>query len=202
MPPAPVVGNLVFSEGAAGWMPKVLPHGLHEAPGDEAPVPGQAGATPEPPHYRFVPNAGALLADMIACPGKYVIPEDLPDPIREAARKEEKKTARAAEEERIAGIAERLRALYARMQSQEPEAFAGFLRHVNEEREKFRALPLFKSRSSTLKKLLLGSFDAEEGRVKLFVQYFNDEDCPLPEVTACIGSTPEADIKRALDRLK
>ena len=50
LPPAPVVSNLVFSEDAVGWMPKLLPHGLHEAPGDEAPAPDPAGA-PAAPHY-------------------------------------------------------------------------------------------------------------------------------------------------------
>jgi amino acid transporter len=61
LPPAPVVGNLVFSEDAAGWMPKLIPHGLREVPGE-----GSAALTEEhggaaAPHYGFVPNAGALL---------------------------------------------------------------------------------------------------------------------------------------------
>src|SRR6202521_1959677 len=63
LPPAPVVGHLVFSEDAVGWMPKLLPHGLREVPGDASPALTQepAGSTPAP-HYGFVPKAGALLA--------------------------------------------------------------------------------------------------------------------------------------------
>src|ERR1700730_15332094 len=34
LPPAPVVGNLVFSEDAAGWMPKLIPLELREVAGE------------------------------------------------------------------------------------------------------------------------------------------------------------------------
>jgi amino acid transporter len=63
LPPAPVVSNLVFSEDAVGWMPKLIPHRLREVPGDASPALTQepTGATAAP-HYGFVPNAGALLA--------------------------------------------------------------------------------------------------------------------------------------------
>jgi amino acid transporter len=51
LPPAPLVGNLVFNEDAVGWMPRLIPNGLREVPAERAPS----------PHYRFAPNAGALL---------------------------------------------------------------------------------------------------------------------------------------------
>ncbi len=51
LPPAPLVRNLVFNEDAVGWMPRLIPNGLREMPAEGAP----------PPHYSFVPNAGALL---------------------------------------------------------------------------------------------------------------------------------------------
>jgi len=51
LPPAPLVSNLVFNEDAVGWMPRLIPNGLREAPAEGAPA----------PHYGFVPNAGALL---------------------------------------------------------------------------------------------------------------------------------------------
>jgi amino acid transporter len=62
LPPAPLIGNLVFSEDAVGWMPKAIPHGLRQVPGESSPALAQepAGA-PAPPHYGFVPEAGALL---------------------------------------------------------------------------------------------------------------------------------------------
>jgi amino acid transporter len=63
LPPAPVVGNLVFSDDAAGWMPRLIPHGLREVP-DAAPpalTEEPAGAAAAP-HYGFVPHPGALLA--------------------------------------------------------------------------------------------------------------------------------------------
>jgi amino acid transporter len=63
LPPAPVVSNLVFNDDAVGWMPKLIPRWLHEVPASEPlsaalnEKPGEA----TPPHYGFVPNAGALL---------------------------------------------------------------------------------------------------------------------------------------------
>jgi amino acid transporter len=62
LPPAPVVSNLVFNEDAVGWMPKLIPRWLHEVPGEGSPALNQEPpATTAPPHYGFVPNAGALL---------------------------------------------------------------------------------------------------------------------------------------------
>src|SRR5882757_6499498 len=63
LPPAPIVGNLVFNEDAVGWMPKLLPHWLREVPGEGSPALSEeasAGAT-APPHYGFIPNPGMLL---------------------------------------------------------------------------------------------------------------------------------------------
>lgn len=63
LPPAPIVGNLVFNEDAVGWMPKLIPRWMHEVPGEGAAGLEEkaASATKEPPHYGFVPSAGALL---------------------------------------------------------------------------------------------------------------------------------------------
>jgi len=61
LPPAPVVGNLVFTDDAAGWMPALIPRSLREVPpATPTGVPAPAGAT-EAPHYAFAPNAGMLL---------------------------------------------------------------------------------------------------------------------------------------------
>src|SRR3954467_4464360 len=46
LPPPPVVGNLVFTDDAAGWMPRLIPAWLRHS-GNDA--------------YRFAPNPGALL---------------------------------------------------------------------------------------------------------------------------------------------
>src|SRR4051794_34553666 len=46
LPPAPVVANLVFTDDAAGWMPRLIPAWLRHA-GNDA--------------YRFAPDSGALL---------------------------------------------------------------------------------------------------------------------------------------------
>jgi amino acid transporter len=63
LPPAPVVSNLIFTDDAVGWMPRLIPHSLREvapegstAPSDTAPPAGK-----EPPHYTFVPNVGMLI---------------------------------------------------------------------------------------------------------------------------------------------
>ena len=63
LPPAPIVGNLVFNEDAVGWMPKLMPRWLHQVPGEGSPALDETAvsATKEPPHYGFVPSAGALL---------------------------------------------------------------------------------------------------------------------------------------------
>jgi amino acid transporter len=64
LPPTPIVGNLVFNEDAVGWMPRLIPHWLHEVPseGSSPALVEEAGsAAKPPPHYGFVPNAGALL---------------------------------------------------------------------------------------------------------------------------------------------
>ena len=63
LPPAPVVSNLVFNQDAVGWMPRLMPHWLHEVPGEGAPALNEAAPSgaKEPPHYGFVPRAGALL---------------------------------------------------------------------------------------------------------------------------------------------
>jgi amino acid transporter len=49
LPPAPVVSNLIFTDDAVGWMPRLIPHSLCAV---------AAGGSP---HFAFVPNAGALL---------------------------------------------------------------------------------------------------------------------------------------------
>jgi hypothetical protein len=60
-----VIGNLVFTDDAAGWMPKLLPHSLREVAAAGSPALSEnasSSSTPnEPPHYAFVPNAGWLL---------------------------------------------------------------------------------------------------------------------------------------------
>src|SRR5258706_2523625 len=64
LPPAPIVGNLVFNEDAVGWMPRLMPHWLREVPseGSSPALAEEAGsAAKQPPHYGFLPNAGALL---------------------------------------------------------------------------------------------------------------------------------------------
>src|SRR5207247_6319461 len=44
LPPAPLVGNLVFNEDAVGWMPRLIPNRLRAMPAEGAP----------PPHYSFL----------------------------------------------------------------------------------------------------------------------------------------------------
>jgi hypothetical protein len=64
LPPAPIVGNLVFNEDAVGWMPRLIPHWLREVPSEgssPALVEESSAAAKQPPHYGFVPSAGALL---------------------------------------------------------------------------------------------------------------------------------------------
>jgi amino acid transporter len=63
LPPAPVVGNLVFNQDAVGWMPRLIPSWLREVPGEASPALTETptSAAKNPPHYGFVPNAGALL---------------------------------------------------------------------------------------------------------------------------------------------
>jgi amino acid transporter len=64
LPPAPIVGNLVFNEDAVGWMPRLMPHWLREVPSEgssPALVEESGSAAKQPPHYGFLPNAGALL---------------------------------------------------------------------------------------------------------------------------------------------
>jgi len=63
LPPAPVVSNLVFSDDAVCWMPKLIPHSLRERRAEEPSSPelNEKEAPANPPHYGFVPNAGALL---------------------------------------------------------------------------------------------------------------------------------------------
>jgi amino acid transporter len=63
LPPAPFVSNLVFNEDAVGWMPRLIPIWLREVPGEGSPALNEtaSAAAKTPPHYGFVPNAGALL---------------------------------------------------------------------------------------------------------------------------------------------
>ena len=60
LPPSPVVSHLVFNEDAVGWMPKLMPRWLREVPAERS-SPALNEKTDAAPHYRFVPNAGALL---------------------------------------------------------------------------------------------------------------------------------------------
>jgi len=144
-------------------------------------------------------SAGAMLADMLANPGKYVTPEDMPDLTKEATVKAKKKVARVAEDERIAGLAAQMQRLYTRMQEEEGETFAAFLSHVEEKRTAFTRLPMFQSRRPDLQRAMLGAYDEEKGRIRMFLDYFQEQDCPLPELMEWIGGTREADIKRALE---
>jgi amino acid transporter len=63
LPPAPIVSNLVFTDDASGWMPRLIPDALRPVAAEGSPAlsetPPPAGV--EPPHYAFVPNAGLLL---------------------------------------------------------------------------------------------------------------------------------------------
>ncbi|HEY3104284.1 MAG TPA: APC family permease [Pyrinomonadaceae bacterium] len=56
LPPAPAPANLLFNTDAVGWMPRLIPGAFSEV---------SAGASPEQtsaePHYRLVPNIGALI---------------------------------------------------------------------------------------------------------------------------------------------
>jgi amino acid transporter len=62
LPPAPFVSHLVFNEDAVGWMPRLIPQWLHEVPGEgSSPELNEKPNAANPPHYGFVPNAGALL---------------------------------------------------------------------------------------------------------------------------------------------
>ncbi len=72
LPPAPATRNLTFSEDAVGWMPRLIPNWLREAPVEKSAAPnqepnatnsssGDGAMNNNPPHYSFVPNAGALL---------------------------------------------------------------------------------------------------------------------------------------------
>jgi amino acid transporter len=57
LPPAPIVSNLVFTDDAVGWMPRLLPQSLEEIPR----APAAPAAAAEPVHYAFAPNVGMLL---------------------------------------------------------------------------------------------------------------------------------------------
>jgi amino acid transporter len=70
LPPAPVVSNLTFNEDAVGWMPRLLPQALREVEAEEsaaldetqrAPNDTASSAADVAPHYKFIPDAGALL---------------------------------------------------------------------------------------------------------------------------------------------
>ena len=63
LPPAPVVGNLVFTDDAVGWMPRLIPHSLRAVAAEGSPALSEtaSSATKEPPHFAFVPNAGMWL---------------------------------------------------------------------------------------------------------------------------------------------
>ncbi|MDQ6651551.1 MAG: APC family permease [Acidobacteriota bacterium] len=72
LPPAPIARNLTFSDDAVGWMARLIPNSLRETPAQESPAldqeantrntaPNDGATTVSAPHYRFVPNAGALL---------------------------------------------------------------------------------------------------------------------------------------------
>ncbi len=72
LPPAPVARNLTFSDDAVGWMPRIIPNDLRETGVAESPAlnqesntsntaPGEGTTSVTPPHYSFIPNAGALL---------------------------------------------------------------------------------------------------------------------------------------------
>ncbi|HEX7316327.1 MAG TPA: APC family permease [Pyrinomonadaceae bacterium] len=70
LPPAPSVANLTFNEDAAGWMPRIIPGALREVEAEESaaldetqrtPDGASSSATEVATHYKFIPNAGALL---------------------------------------------------------------------------------------------------------------------------------------------
>ena len=63
LPPAPVVSNLVFTDDAVGWMPRLIPHSLRGVAAEGSPALSEtaSSAAKEPPHFAFVPNAGMLL---------------------------------------------------------------------------------------------------------------------------------------------
>jgi amino acid transporter len=63
LPPAPFVSNLVFTDDAVGWMPKLIPHSLRQVEGQTSPALSETAAPTgtEPPHFAFAPNVGMLL---------------------------------------------------------------------------------------------------------------------------------------------
>ena len=65
LPPAPVVSNLIFTDDAVGWMPRLIPHSLRKVAAEGSPSLSETASSSSdpkvPPHFAFVPNVGALL---------------------------------------------------------------------------------------------------------------------------------------------
>jgi amino acid transporter len=65
LPPAPIVSNLVFTDDAVGWMPRLIPGSLREVAAEGSPALSESAsstsAPKEPSHFAFVPHVGALL---------------------------------------------------------------------------------------------------------------------------------------------
>lgn len=67
LPPAPSVSNLTFNEDAVGWMPRLVPGALRGVEAAESAALDETQKTPNnvvtevAPHYKLVPDAGALL---------------------------------------------------------------------------------------------------------------------------------------------
>ena len=47
LPPAPVVSNLIFTDDAVGWMPRLIPHSLREVAAEGSPAPARPRRLPK-----------------------------------------------------------------------------------------------------------------------------------------------------------
>lgn len=112
---------------------------------------------------------------------------------KKRAAADEREARQKAEVDRKREIAARLRQLYSRLQTDAPEAFSTFSSYVEEVKAQQANRPIFKESPRRLE-MILQTFDTEERRMTLMVEYFKEREVPFSEFAPFIKAIPLGDL--------
>ena len=112
---------------------------------------------------------------------------------KKKAAADEREARQKADLDRKREIADRLRQLYSRLQTDAPEAFSTFSNYVEEVKAQQATRPIFKEAPRRLE-MILKTFDTEERRMTLMVEYFKEREVPFSEFAPLIKAIPLGDL--------
>lgn len=115
-------------------------------------------------------------------------------------RRNQKEARQRDQEARRNEIVLTLCEMATRMQQEHPEVFAAFEEHVEAKKEALTRSPIF-PKTPALQQTVLAEFDTQPRRLEMFVDFFQHQPSPLPELKQWLGEQNEAELKEILSNL-